>query len=176
MRRRYCLDCDDDISALRSVAKRCHQCAFKHKRNQRTGTTNSYKEPSLKQKLAAMILLHLKIPHEQAKAMNINDIMKMVEWDHYPVARNTALSLKWKSRQTNHPSNLQPLTKKEHRAKTSAVDVPQAAKGKRLSKDHEEHRRRMLAPDKGEPPPMKSRWPKGRKLQGRGFKKRDDGA
>lgn len=156
---RACVDCSADLSHLGHGAKRCHNCAHeaKKKRNHRV------RDPNLSQKLAALILLHFKIPHERAKTMRIDEILALPEWDHYPVAANAARDLGWTAEQTNHPSNLQPLLPAEHLEKTRIIDTPQAAKGKRLSKAQEAHRRAMLKQDAPEKPA-------GRKMKGGGFR------
>lgn len=47
----------------------------------------------------------------------------------------------------------------EKRITTAGSDVARIAKVKRLSKEQEEMRRRMLAKTTGEPPAKKSKWP-----------------
>lgn len=165
-RHQNCIDCGVSIPAR---AKRCNLCAHE----ERSRRSSLRRAPNMSEKLAAAILVILDIPHEQAKSMSTKSILQLVEWDHYPVAVNTARDLGWTVDQVNHPSNLQPLTKAGHLLKTRTVDTPQAAKAKRLVTSEQEHaRRRMLAPDKTEDQPKpkrKSQWPKGRKLQGRPF-------
>lgn len=129
-----------------------------------------FRDPNLSEKLAAVLLLHLKVPRDVAKTMTVSQILALVQWDHYPVASNAARDLGWTADQANHPSNLQPLPPAEHLLKTRKIDTPQAAKGKRLTKDHEEHRRRMLSPMPRQERPS-SAWPKGRKMPSRPFRK-----
>lgn len=168
---RYCADCDAEISELGPNARRCHVCAHERRQTRNRRNARKYKRPTLKQKLGAMILLHLKIPHEQAKAMTLAKILSLVEWDHYPVPQNTAVKLGWDGHHVNHPSNLQPLTKADHLEKTRTIDTPQAAKAKRLVTAEQEHaRRRMLAP--GDRKNTPKRWPKGRKMESRPFQKK----
>lgn len=94
-----------------------------------------------------------KLIPDEVKAKGVKAILAHVEWDHIvPVAFGG----------DNHPTNLQPLSKEEHAAKTS-IDVKNIAKSKRISKDHEEFRRRILAKaGQGEPPAsrkFKRKWP-----------------
>lgn len=118
---------------------------------------------SLKTKLAATLRAMLVpddrdvlvpvVPFEQAKSMTDEQIIALFDFDHvHPVALGG----------DNHHSNLVPMPRELHRAKTAKTDVPRIAKSKRLTKAHEETRRKMLAkagqveaPEKG-----KSRWPK----------------
>lgn len=66
-----------------------------------------------------------------------NLIIAAFDIDHYPVP--VALG------GTNHPTNLVPRLRAEHRLKTAKTDIPAIAKVARLSKEHEAFRARMLA-------------------------------
>ena len=117
-----------------------------------------------------------------------------VEFDHDP-----ALALRdWDEAAGDFtPPQLDPnyiviRTRDDHRAKTGGrkgekrstsygSDAHAIAKLDRLTADHQEFCRRLLAKDAGEavPPPRKSKipsrpnaWPKGRKLRGRPFRRR----
>jgi hypothetical protein len=68
--------------------------------------------------------------------------------------------------------NLDPQLIAAHRERTAKIDIPAIAKIKRLSAEHEEHRRRMLAPTPERKEQKRLRWTKGRKLRSRGFERR----
>lgn len=147
------------------------------------------RDPNLTDKLCCMILLHYGVPHDVAKSMHRSDILRLVEWDHYPVPVTTALDLGWLPDSYNHPSNLQPMLAQDHGIKTATKDIPQIAKNKRVSDAHAEHRRRMLTkvgdereaeqPATAAPPPARRQWPtrplswtKNSKIPSRPFQKR----
>ena len=69
----------------------------------------------------------------------------------------------------DHPSNIQFLTPDEHAPKTRR-DVTEIAKTKRIAKDHEEFRRKLLAKTAVEPETPTTTKPK-RKMQSCGFAK-----
>jgi len=148
------------------------------------------KDPNLTDKLCCMILLHYGIPHDVAKDMRRSDILRLVEWDHYPVAFATARDLGWTPDDYNHPSNLQPILPDDHTIKSARRDKPAISKDVRVSDAHEEHRRRMLAKSGSEeeveryatapPPPSRRQWPtrplsrpKSSKIPSRPFQKRE---
>lgn len=127
------------------------------------------KQPNLREMLAATLLALRKFDPETGKFDPVIDwqtalllspeqIIARFEFDHYPIP------VTWGG--TNHPSNLVPRLKAEHRTKTAKIDMPAIAKVKRLTKDQEEFRRRMLAkvdPTVEAPPKRRSR------IQSRGF-------
>lgn len=94
------------------------------------------------------------IPREEAKKMTDEAVLAVFDWDHiHPVALGG----------DNHHSNLTPMPRDTHRAKTAKQDIPRIAKTKRLSKKQEAFRAALLAKDGGEPPPdpkRKKAWPK----------------
>jgi hypothetical protein len=114
---------------------------------------------SLKTKLAAALLQmrratpdgrwELIVPHEQAKRMTADEIIALFHFDHYPIPHAQG--------GPDEPWNLDPMLRPEHGEKTAKRDVPQIAKTKRLSREHEEFQRRLLTP-RAERPPKKSRW------------------
>ncbi len=120
--------------------------------------------PNLTERLCWYTIQRHGIDHDTAKTMTTEKILELDSWDHFPTAWNTARDLGWSSNQTNHPSNIRPLSWAQNKEKNNKVDTPQAAKGRRLTADQEEHRRRMLAktdPDV-EPEPDEKRkynWP-----------------
>lgn len=125
--------------------------------------------PNLSEKLAALIVAHFAIPREIAKTMSPQKILALVEWDHMPVPYNTARDLGWTDDEINHPSNLQPLMPEDHLEKTRKIDTPQAAKGKRLTKEQEAFRARMLAKVGGAVAGEDTAPRKPSKIKGRGF-------
>ncbi len=122
------------------------------------------KHISLKVKLAAALLQMkrcertltgerwtLVIPHEEAKTLTPDQIIARFHFDHYPIPHAQD--------GPDEPWNLTPAPIAGHQEKTAKVDIPQIAKTKRISKDHEEFRRRMLTP-RDERTPKQSRWGK----------------
>jgi hypothetical protein len=114
---------------------------------------------SLKIKLAAA-LLHMRratpdgrweliIPHSAAVHMTADQIISKFHFDHCPIPHSQG--------GPDEPWNLDPVPAADHREKTAKIDIPQIAKTKRLSKEHEEFRKRMLTP-RDERPVRKSKW------------------
>lgn len=99
------------------------------------------KQPNLTEKLASALLMltdetgALLVDREQAKGMSAAQIVGLFEFDH---GVHRAIE------GTNHPTNLTPRIYAEHRAKTNKQDIPQIAKTKRISKEQEEFRARLL--------------------------------
>ena len=114
------------------------------------------KEPTFTDKLAAALRELLGIPYEHAKLMTAQQIISLVEWHHIHYHVHDGCDEHW---------NLDPLPIRAHRKRTAEIDVPQIAKTRRISKDQEEFRRRLLTP-RDERPAKKSR------LQSRPFQKR----
>jgi hypothetical protein len=112
----------------------------------------SRKEPTLTAKLAACIRELLGIPYEHAKLMTDDQMISLIQFDHI---HHHALNKHepW----VDEHWNLDPLTIMIHRVKTRTIDVPQIAKTKRLTREHEEFQRLMLTP-RAERPVKKSRW------------------
>lgn len=133
-------------------------------------------DPNLTDKLCAMILLWLEVPHEIACTLDRRRILSLVQWDHWPVPVAIAKDLNWEPAAYNHPSNLMPLIAEKHAIKTAKHDVPQIAKADRIREAHEEFRRRILAKsgtatDQPDHDRKLSRWGT-RKMQSRPFQKR----
>jgi len=81
------------------------------------------KTPNMTEKLAAALLQQLRfvdgqfrpiIDYKRAKTMTPEQIISEFECDHYPMSVFMG--------GTNHPSNLQWLTKEEHKHKTNSLD------------------------------------------------------
>lgn len=102
----------------------------------------SSRPPSLSEKLASVLLV-LKlgddwlIPEPIRSKGSADEILKCCQWDHYPVRRADG--------GTNDPRNVRPLPAAVHAEKTAKKDLPEIAKGKRLSRAAEETRRIILA-------------------------------
>ena len=88
-------------------------------------------------------------PHEHAKKMGADQILSHVQWHHSEYHAQDGSDEHW---------NIEPMLIQAHRERTAKIDIPQIAKTKRLAKEHEEFRRRMLLP-RDERPPQRSRWP-----------------
>lgn len=86
---------------------------------------------------------------EEAKQMTAKEIIvafeKRVDWHH---------EFEHQLGGTMHPTNLTPLAREDHKKINSKGKI---AKANRLSKAHDEFRRKILSPDKGasEPKPVK---------------------
>lgn len=95
--------------------------------------------------------------HEEAKALSEDQILSLFDWDHDPVPHAEG------GEDVHY--NLNPKLKVPHRVKTRTIDVPRIARNKRVSKEHEAFRQRMLTP-RDQREPKKSKW------QSRPFPKR----
>lgn len=104
------------------------------------------KKPTLSERYASVVLM-LKwgdgrpvVERERAKGMTAAEIIDafegQVQFDH---GVHVAID------GSNHPTNLTPMLTAAHREKTNKVDIPQIAKTKRIKKQQEEFRQRLLA-------------------------------
>ncbi len=124
------------------------------------------KQPSLTEKLASALLELQRlrgdpIDREAAKAMTADAICAMFDIDHDPIPVANG--------GTNHPTNLTPRLRAEHREKTK-VDVGKIAKGKRLEKDFSAHRAKLLAKVRSDVESIIEGKPKRKaKISNRGF-------
>lgn len=123
------------------------------------------KPPNLSTKLAAA-LLHLRdheglplIEWEHARKMSADQINCLFQWDHYPIRHEAGGPAE--------PWNLVPRFIPVHRIKTAKIDMPEVAKIKRISREQEQFRQRLLAKGCGEPEPARKacrfgprKWPK----------------
>lgn len=105
---------------------------------------------ALKTKLASALLALGDIPYEHAKLMSADQICSLYHFDHYPIRKADG--------GPDEPWNLQPLMIAAHREKTDKKDKPELAKQARIRGET------CNGPKKP--------WPKGRKLQSRGFERR----
>jgi hypothetical protein len=94
------------------------------------------------EKCAALICLAFDIPYEHAKAMHVDFVNGLVEYDHYPIRKCDGGPDKF--------FNLTPRLRPGHRFKTATKDIPEVAKGKRITKANAEFRRRILEKTFGE--------------------------
>lgn len=123
--------------------------------------------PNLTEKLASALLEIQRlrgdpINREHACAMSAEMFVSLFHF-HHEVYRAHGGS--------NHFTNLTPMLIATHRDRTAKIDKPAIAKCERVSKAHQQHvevmRGKMLATAPRDAP--KSRWPKGRKIEGRSF-------
>lgn len=134
------------------------------------------KHISLKVKLASALLKMLKpddagvlrpvIPFDQAKSMTADQIISRFHFNHHPIPHACG--------GPDEPWNLDPEPSEHHREITAKIDIPRIAKEKRVIKRESAHLDAMERKLTGELPVQRSHWPKGRKLQSRGFPKREE--
>lgn len=131
------------------------------------------KKPTMAEKLGAALLELQRlrgdpIPREHAKLMHADQICSLFQFDHDAgfVCHGAG----------NHPTEMTPLLRPEHREKTAKIDQPAIAKCDRIAPEHEAFRRRVLAVKTGQgeaPERKRSSWgsrkfnTKGAKLQSR---------
>ena len=122
---------------------------------------------TLRTKLAAALCTLLEIPHDHAKAMHEEQILSLVQWDHYPLRHaDGGPDAHW---------NLRPLLIAEHDFKTfknngtGRGDATDMAHDRAMIRKQHEHGERMAAKLYGETKSVPKR--RARKLQGRGFAK-----
>lgn len=76
------------------------------------------------------------IPREIAANLTAGEIISMIDWGHIvPHAIGGS----------DHPANLEPILRSEHKAQTAKIDIPQIAKTKRIERDQQAFRSRLLA-------------------------------
>lgn len=98
------------------------------------------------------------IPHDQAKRMTEDQVLAVFHFDHDPIPKAHG--------GPDTHFNLTPRPKPEHQAKTAKRDIPMIAKVKRLTREQEEFRRRVLKKTTGQ-----KRKPRG-KIPSRAFSRR----
>lgn len=111
---------------------------------------------NLKTKLAAALRELARIPVDHAQLMTADQLISLFQWDHnlYHVHDGG-----------DEHYNLTPMMIASHREKTAKIDVPQIAKTRRISREQEAFRQRLLTP-REDRPVRKSR------IQSRGFEKK----
>jgi hypothetical protein len=112
---------------------------------------------STEAKLAAALLALGLVPYEDAKAMGETNFLSLFHFDHNILHCHDGGDEFW---------NLTPLNIIDHRKKTTKVDVPRAAKAKRLAAAKAALDTFLTT---GQKPPLPGR-PK-KKIHGRGFPK-----
>lgn len=132
----------------------------------------------LRTKLAAALLQILRpdengnlvpvIPYEEAKTLTDSEIISRFELDHFPLRKIDG--------GPDEPWNLVYRPKAEHREKTRKIDIPAAAKSRRIEKRNALSAARIRAKLTGEPvvEKPKRKWPKRKFPKGRGFQKRGE--
>lgn len=106
-------------------------------------TAPARKAPSLRVKLASALLAlrgadgERLIPHEHAKLMTAEQIISLFQFNHYPIRHEAGGPAE--------PWNLDPMLIAAHREVTATVDIPQAAKAKRIVRSQARHAAVMQA-------------------------------
>jgi len=109
----------------------------------------------IKTKLAAAICELIQLPHFIAQAMTEEEVLALVEWDHWPARyANGGESKHW---------NVRPLLVHDHAIKTKA-DARDAAHERKVIRAVDAHKQAMLLKGTRKKPVKQSRWPK-RKLR-----------
>lgn len=100
------------------------------------------KQPNMTEKLASALLEMQRlrgdpIPREHAKQMSAKMICSLYQFDHDAgfVCHGAG----------NHPTEMTPKLRPEHKEKTAKIDQPAIAKCDRISPEHEAFKARMLA-------------------------------
>lgn len=83
------------------------------------------------------------ISYEEAQRLTAEQVISRFRFDHYPIPHAQD--------GPDHHSNLVPRPTGEHEERTAKIDIPQIAKTKRLTKEQEAFRARMLAKATPEP-------------------------
>jgi hypothetical protein len=85
--------------------------------------------------LAATICAWLELPHEIAKTMSEDEVLALVDFDHFPIRHGDGgLNIHW---------NIRPLLRHDHKEKTKR-DASDRAKERHVRQAVDEHAQRML--------------------------------
>ena len=133
-------------------------------------------------KIAALASIVFDIPYEHQKDMHEDQVQMLLEWHH---------NIRHAEGGTEHFSNAVPMLVAAHRERTAKIDVPEIAKNKRIrNKEMVRHFNaaakvdpdaaaqlypavaRLKARRKSKIPQRVNPWQPGRKLQSRGFQRR----
>jgi len=117
---------------------------------------------------AAAICIVLDIPYEHQKLMTADQVLSLVQWDHWPIRRDDGLALGMSLEEVDRFSNLFPRPIMAHREKTAKIDIPQIAKSRRIL-EKETRRHRPFAESAGMRLKPKREWPKGQTIPSRPF-------
>lgn len=129
-------------------------------------------------KLAAALCVILDIPHEHQLLMAADQVLSLVQWDHWPIRRDDGLALGMDVAEVDRFSNLFPRSIVAHRQKTAKTDQPQMAKSRHIRAAQAEHgfmmasktislrEAKVLFPAAAEKPKRRHRWAT-RKMQSR---------
>lgn len=85
--------------------------------------------------LAAALREVLGIPHEHAKKMHEDQLISLGELHHIK---------RYENEPDNHHSNLDWMLRSVHREQTAKIDIPEIAKGKRITQAEFEHKMRLV--------------------------------
>jgi hypothetical protein len=119
---------------------------------------------SLTTKLASALLALGHVPHEHAKLMSAEQIISLFQFHHYPIPSSLG--------GPDEPWNLQPELIGRHRHITTKdngtgrSDVTMIARERRIERERTDPKPTRKIAARVNP------WPKGRKIQNRGFEKR----
>lgn len=114
--------------------------------------------PNMEEKLAAALLTMMRIDpatgslkpiitFEESKKMTAKQIIARFSPNHFPKRHEAGGS--------NHPSNIEWLTREEHAARTAKYDQPQIGKIRRVKKAQQAHKKRMAKKSRRR---AKSQW------------------
>lgn len=133
--------------------------------------------PNMETKLASALLALGDIPYEHAKAMGPGNLISLYQFDH---------NIRHAEGGTVDFWNLTPMLIIPHRIKSATVDAPEMARNRSAQDSHAIHLARMASragdytgaavilssvKKKSRLKPKRA-WPKGRKIQSRGFERR----
>lgn len=113
----------------------------------------------IKTLLASAICELLSIPHDHAKLMTADQVISLINRDHYPVRRDDGLKLGMSVEEVDHHSNIALRPIMAHREKTAKIDQPQIAKGNRLRKARAALDHFLATGEKPERPKFKRKIP-----------------
>jgi hypothetical protein len=96
-------------------------------------------------KLAAALCVILDIPHEHQLLMTAEQVLSLVQWDHWPIRRDDGLKLGMMVGEVDGFANLFARPIMAHREKTATIDQPQMAKSRHIRVAQAEHQAAMAS-------------------------------